>query len=504
MTNMKTCAPISTPAIFLTIGSSDSRPSSDQSNLQNYDFLQVSAINAIPFPNSQTSFTLPLPENPPFVLFDCTTGNIEDVVFKFTLESKVSPLSANSKKHSIVPLTGTLHLKYSKFEPMWLEKNQNEYTGRITLPFFSSSASLPSDTELIVECTTVKPFTHPRNTADDVQKIDFTHEDGITVIGHRGLGKNRRYRDFPSLTIGENTNLSFAKAGELGASFVEFDVQLTRNLEPVIYHDWVLDETGVNIPVNLLTVDQFLSIHPRESPNKSLPPPKLRRSKSSSGILDLILPIADPKSKTPWNGSWKSNFTDTIQQPFPTLAASFREVPSHIGFNIEVKYPVIKESLDDNLNFVGLNVYIDRILSVVFNEAKERKIYFSSFHPEACILLNLKQAKYPVLFLTVGKPTSNPRSSSLYNSTKFAIDAQLSGVVSFSRPIIENISDFRQMRTMLSETESERTANGKMQLVTWGGDNNNMEVVRKQVSENVDAVILDSVAWIVHGLRNGK
>ncbi|CAL1191932.1 unnamed protein product, partial [Candida parapsilosis] len=48
------------------------------------------------------------------------------------------------------------------------------------------------------------------------------------VIGHRGLGKNVSGRQ--SLQLGENTVESFIAASSLGASYVEFDVQLTKDL----------------------------------------------------------------------------------------------------------------------------------------------------------------------------------------------------------------------------------------------------------------------------------
>ena len=53
------------------------------------------------------------------------------------------------------------------------------------------------------------------------------------VIAHRGNSAHRP----------ENTLASFASALELGADFVEFDVQLTRDGEVVVIHDPTLDRT---------------------------------------------------------------------------------------------------------------------------------------------------------------------------------------------------------------------------------------------------------------------
>lgn len=73
------------------------------------------------------------------------------------------------------------------------------------------------------------------------------------VIGHRGLGKNTTRK---SLQLGENTLLSFIAAANLGAEYIEFDVQLTKDHVPVIYHDFLVGETGIDAPVHALTLNQ--------------------------------------------------------------------------------------------------------------------------------------------------------------------------------------------------------------------------------------------------------
>lgn len=53
---------------------------------------------------------------------------------------------------------------------------------------------------------------------------------------------------------------SFISASSLGASYVEFDVQLTKDHVPVIYHDFLVAESGVDIPMHELTLEQFLNL----------------------------------------------------------------------------------------------------------------------------------------------------------------------------------------------------------------------------------------------------
>lgn len=40
------------------------------------------------------------------------------------------------------------------------------------------------------------------------------------------------------------------------------DVQLTKDLVPVIYHDWTVTETGFDIPLNAISAEQFLNLRP--------------------------------------------------------------------------------------------------------------------------------------------------------------------------------------------------------------------------------------------------
>jgi len=54
------------------------------------------------------------------------------------------------------------------------------------------------------------------------------------VIGHRGAPKRAP----------ENTLASFKEAHRLGVQWVELDVQLSRDLVPVIFHDWELGRTS--------------------------------------------------------------------------------------------------------------------------------------------------------------------------------------------------------------------------------------------------------------------
>lgn len=171
------------------------------------------------------------------------------------------------------------------------------------------------------------------------------------VIGHRGLGKNFASRR--SLQLGENTVQSFIAAANLGASYVEFDVQLTKDHVPVIYHDFLVSETGIDAPVHTLTLEQFLQLS-ENRPLQSASP--FQRSDSNrkdywsdasvrqrsmsvggteydpSELNERIKHTRDFKKK-----GFKGNTRGShIQAPFATLEELFRKLPESVGFNIEM------------------------------------------------------------------------------------------------------------------------------------------------------------------------
>lgn len=305
----------------------------------------------------------------------------------------------------------------------------------------------------------ITPFSHPNMSISE----DHTYWRKTTpvVIGHRGLGKNfgagRR-----SLQLGENTIQSFIAAANLGASYVEFDVQLTKDHVPVIYHDFLVSETGIDAPVHTLTLEQFLHVSENHSPHhsRSTSPraqrpettsengeqPKFRQRALSVGgsngdqtnltALDRMKHTRDVKAK-----GWKANmYGNVIKQPFTTLTEMFAKLPETIGFNIEMKYPMLFESEEQDMDTyaVELNSFVDTVLQMVYDKMGGRHIIFSSFHPDICLLLNFKQPSIPVLFLTDAGtcPVGDIRASSLQEAIRFTSRWNMLGVVSAAEPFI--------------------------------------------------------------------
>ncbi|KAL9024013.1 MAG: hypothetical protein Q9196_006825 [Gyalolechia fulgens] len=76
-------------------------------------------------------------------------------------------------------------------------------------------------------CLIVTPFPHPDPRKVIQRELPCLGEDGLPIIGHRGMGQNDP--GARHLQLGENTIESFKSAKASGASYVEFDVQLTKD-----------------------------------------------------------------------------------------------------------------------------------------------------------------------------------------------------------------------------------------------------------------------------------
>ncbi len=70
------------------------------------------------------------------------------------------------------------------------------------------------------------------------------------------------------------------------------------------------------------------------------------------------------------------------------LMQIFQSVPTSLGFNIEVKYPLPERAKDgsvgEDYSCFDINLMADIILRVVDQHAGERAVIFSCFNPDMC------------------------------------------------------------------------------------------------------------------------
>lgn len=393
------------------------------------------------------------------------------------------------------------------------------------------------------------------------------------LIGHRGSGSNRRAgtEKKASSIIRENTLLSFLTAINQGADYVEFDVQLTKDRHPIIYHDFTIHELKnvVEVPVHALSLSEFLNLsqlahfnlvcsqhhHQHHNQHHNSHSNQTQNYHVSSSISLL--------SNTTTNTILSKNYHKTLLQkkhhttieslnleegrkprreendfimtPGLSLREAFKGLPSGVGFNIEIKYPVIDEIVGhcfEVLRPLEINGFVDDIITVcleeidgcsynvindynvcnasnvpnVYNDLNKtndlnksgnankisRPLMFSSFNPDICYLLSLKQRKIPVFFLTDGgmtKWTMEQRGNSIDSAVKFSIRANLAGIVCNSTPLIEAPSLIGHIKR------------SGLSLFTFGSLNNEIEGVKLQKANGVDAIIVDNVGTIYSGLN---
>ncbi|KAI8533378.1 hypothetical protein RHMOL_Rhmol10G0004600 [Rhododendron molle] len=286
------------------------------------------------------------------------------------------------------------------------------------------------------------------------------------VIGHRGSGMNilqssdRRMKAFK-----ENSILSFNAAANSPVDFIEFDVQVTKDDCPVIFHDdFILSEDNGTIyekRVTELSLPEFLCYGPQREPGtvgKSL----LR--KTGGKII-----------------SWNVESDDS----FCTLEEVFEKVNLCLGFNIEVKFDDHIVYKQDHLTHV-----LQAILKVVFEYGKDRPIIFSSFQPDAALLLRKLQSTYPVFFLTNGGTEIyyDVRRNSLEEAINLCLEGGLQGIVSEVKGVLRNPGAVPKIKE------------AKLSLLTYGKLNNVPEAVYLQHLMGVEGVIVDLVQEITEAV----
>lgn len=385
--------------------------------------------------------------------------------------------------------------------------------GNLTLPIVKSGDVVG---QITISYLIVKPFAHAKNNLSLSWRSYWRSRAPLTG-GHRGMGRCfYQVNDFRYALTRENTLASLILAKQSGADFVEFDVQLTKDRVPVIYHDFVLNvgledsqawsqstraeefEVGIHdLTLRQLTRSWTGPLHRRPGQPKG---PQLKQliKKHWTRILEksvapsIVRPIVKSLEQ---DGALSDEHLVAF---FPQLKDLLRDVPAETGLNIEIKYPddFFRSAMRASSCF-AMNAYVDEILRCVFDNAGSRRIFFSCFDPNVCVLLRSKQTRYPVLFLTYGsmKPTAFDARLTLQFAVNMAKMERFQGIVSGSDDFIATPLLARVVKEQL------RGVNAASALLTWGDQNTNHECVQLQKRAGIDGIISDNVIDLV---RNDK
>ncbi|KAL1314589.1 hypothetical protein HN51_041401 [Arachis hypogaea] len=291
----------------------------------------------------------------------------------------------------------------------------------------------------------------------------------FVVVGHRGHGMNQlQSSDRRMRAIKENSIMSFNAAAAFPLDFIEFDVQVTKDDYPVIFHDdFIFSEENGNVfqtRMTDLTLSEFLSYGPQREAGKE--GKKLLRKTKEGNIL-----------------KWDVEKDD----PLCTLEEAFVNVEPSIGFNVELKFDDHIVYQQDHLVHV-----LQAVLKIVFEYAKDRPIIFSTFQPDAAILVRKLQSTYPVFFLTNGgcEIYEDVRRNSLEEALKLCLENDLQGIVSEIKGVFRNPGVVSKIKE------------SSLCLLTYGKLNNVPEAVYMQHLMGIDGVIVDLVKEITEAVAN--
>ncbi|KAK8716922.1 hypothetical protein V6N13_044212 [Hibiscus sabdariffa] len=281
--------------------------------------------------------------------------------------------------------------------------------------------------------------------------------------GHRGHGMNiLQSSDSRMKAIKENSLLSFNSAAKFPLGFIEFDVQVTKDDFPVIFHDDVIlsEENGTVFEkrVTELCLAEFLCYGPQKEAGKE---GKRLYRKTKDGKFE----------------KWNVETDDSLC----TLQEAFQKVEPSLGFNIELKFDDYKVYQHDHLTHT-----LQVILQVVFEFARDRPIIFSTFQPDAAQLVRKLQNSYPVYFLTEGGTETyyDARRNSLAEAMKVCLEGGLQGIVSEIKGVFKDPGTVPKIK------------DSNLSLLTYGKLNNVPEAVYMQYLMGIDGVIVDFVEEI--------
>ncbi|KAK3700238.1 hypothetical protein QZH41_014411 [Actinostola sp. cb2023] len=235
----------------------------------------------------------------------------------------------------------------------------------------------------------------------------------------------------------ENTISAFKAGNRMGLDFLEMDVQVSKYKVPVVFHDGTvklclqvsptsLASTSIEIPVKDLTVDQMQTV-------------------KVSGIQESVA-YKNAKNKIHENSSGGSGSTSSPSSVEKSL------------HDIEVDYklfPTLKEdgeSIDDQC--MDQNEFVDCILQVVFDNARDRKVILASFDANICSIPTL-QNLYPIPDLRFKIYTLYQTYAGLQNlypmpDLRFKIytlyQTYASKSIPYTRPMLQNVYRIPDLR----------------------------------------------------------
>lgn len=403
-------------------------------------------------------------------VYHCSVGSLESTLYRLDLYTYAHKAAADEPPY---------HYGYGLITPDQLSNTEGSVRVKITC----ASTHRPL-IELNIKYLIIRPLDTVKFNMLKTYERYWTPAHKPLEIGHRGTGSTYILKDDIHR---ENTVYAFKQAQKYQADMIEMDVHLTKDAKVVVYHDFTLkfglcSSTSIQKMVN--THDIFVFPYEKMSRIKLLAMGGVKRDGQllvpiESFLYDELQLVNALLFTTPPGCEVNCEKLIAEQKPFPLLSDIFNEEVSGLtekmGFNIEIKWPQQETNgrWQDN-SFkptFDRNFYVDTILELVFQLAGNRRIMFSSFDADICLMIRFKQNFYPVMLLIndYDKPLQfmDERVRYLENALHLAHSFEFLGMDIFSTILLRYPIMIGKIREL------------QVNIVTYGVPNNSEEVRNK-------------------------
>jgi glycerophosphodiester phosphodiesterase len=245
---------------------------------------------------------------------------------------------------------------------------------------------------------------------------------------------------------------SFQTAHKRGADYIEFDVQMTGDNVPVIFHDLAgITRDG---PIPDIKEQDILPNGRYRYPIRKFSESQFRKS----GLLT----------------EYK---TERI-----SLRDLLLELPEQCAFDVEVKYPS-RTKMNSSIPYETMNRMLDKVIDIMMQFGSKRTMFFSCFDPLICIMLRLKQQRFPVfqLFCKKKRWTQKEMVERVLGLVPLYKELEIQGFVFDCRDLLRS-----------SELVPVLQKDGFM-LNTYGELNNTKEGIEQQLALGIRGICTDDV-----------
>lgn len=268
------------------------------------------------------------------------------------------------------------------------------------------------------------------------------------LIGHRGMGMDTFHKN---ILYRENTVAAFKNVKNKNVQWIEFDVNVTEDNVPVIYHDF---ERNGKLIQNMQSHEFF----------------SLFSSDKNTWFNNVPDNVSNERGFLKNSNIYNHNIQDCN---YCSLEEVFIKC-SDLSFNIEIKYPNETEKMTHKINkYKDLDAYLLPIMQVI-NKFDKKDLFISSFNLDVCIFLQYNYSKYNILFLCDSDVKESINKVIYYGFSGLVFDSKL-----FKKDHVYKLHKRKKL------------------LIVYGDDTNDREWVNDFINAGGDGVITDEISNVI-------